>query len=287
MWKVTCVLWISLWGSAVAAQSLQETRELGFQALEQAHYAQAEAYLKRVAFFQQDSPQARVQESLGRCYLALGKPETALAYFDRAFFLYQGKAQAQARTMLGKARSLLQKGAFQEALLELYTAPTPPEASQQRQLQFYLGLTHYLTQEYETAYQEWQPLVQPDSLSQARFYRLLHDEKTLQRPQPKTARILSYLLPGLGQFYAGDFKNGFNSLLLNGTLVTLSVRVAMRYSFLDALLAVIPWFQRYYLGGATKAQAVARKQRSENRRETLEAILGLFTNPPAGPATAP
>lgn len=289
MWKVTCALWISLLlgSTGLSAQSLKETQALGFQALEAGRYGQAEAYLKRVAFFQLDSPLARVQEALGRCYLALDQPERAYAYFDRAFFLYQNAPRAQARTMLGKARSLLKNGAYQKALLELYTAPQPPDTAQQRQLLFYLGLTHYLTEEYETAYQEWKPLVRQDSLSQARFYALLHHKKNLQRPRPKTAQTLSYILPGLGQFYAGDVKNGLNSFLLNGALVSLAVRVALRYSYFDAILAVVPWFQRYYLGGATKAKSVAREQRAKNRRQTLEAVLGLFTSPPAGPATRP
>lgn len=282
MWRISCVIWISLLAgmASLQSQSLAETQALGLAALEREAYSQAESFLKRAAFFQQDSPRAQVQEALGRCYLNLGQPERALDYFDRAFFLYPDEPQAQTRNLLGKAQSLLEKSAYQEALLELYQAPPPKDKASRRRLKFYLGLSHFLSLDYKEAYQAWQPVISQDSLSQARLKQLLLDNPRLERPRPKTAELLSYFLPGLGQFYAGDLKNGLNSFLLNGALIALSVNVATSYGFLDAILSTVPWFQRYYLGGATKAGSIAEKQRAQNRHETLQSVLQLFTTSP-------
>lgn len=282
MWRRTCAIWISLLigASSLQSQSLAETQRMGMAALERGAYTQAEAFLKRAAFFQQDSPRAKVQEALGRCYLELGQPDRALNYFDRAFFLYREDPEAQTRNLLGKAQSLLEKRNYQEALLELYQAPPAARAQDRKRLQFYQGLSLYLSLDFKGAYQAWQPVVPQDSLSQARLSHLLLNNSRLEKPRPKTAETLSYFLPGLGQFYAGDLKNGFNSFLLNGALIALSVNVATTYGFLDAILSTVPWFQRYYLGGATKAGSIAEKQRAQNRRKTLQSVLQLFTTSP-------
>ena len=65
--------------------------------------------------------------------------------------------------------------------------------------------------------------------------------------------FLSMIFPGAGQFYAGDLKNGFNSLILNAGLLTWFVSYAFTYSTIDAAFTIGPWFYRYYLGGFQRA----------------------------------
>ena len=77
-------------------------------------------------------------------------------------------------------------------------------------------------------------------------------------------------LPGLGQFYAGDIKNGINSLVINALFVGLFTYSFVTISPIDAYFSVLPWFQRYYKGGYTKAGIIAeqkvKKRRAKKRR---------------------
>ncbi|NJK95024.1 MAG: hypothetical protein HC905_09040 [Bacteroidales bacterium] len=64
----------------------------------------------------------------------------------------------------------------------------------------------------------------------------------LYRPNPRTASILSLCFPGLGQFYAGDIKNGINSLLLTTALVSLGVKISLEQSIWDGIFLLCPGF---------------------------------------------
>jgi hypothetical protein len=84
---------------------------------------------------------------------------------------------------------------------------------------------------------------------------------------------MSIFLPGLGQFYAGDIKNGLNSLLLTGGFFTIGFIVAINYSLVDAMVAVVPWIQRYYVGGYNRAAGIAENKKKSKQDKVYQAIL--------------
>lgn len=84
---------------------------------------------------------------------------------------------------------------------------------------------------------------------------------------------MSMIIPGLGQLYAGDIKNGLNSLILTGGLFSLGIYSAINNGFLDASLSVIPWFQRYYQGGFNKAQIIAKAKIEKKRYQIFNQLL--------------
>lgn len=63
------------------------------------------------------------------------------------------------------------------------------------------------------------------------------------------------IIPGMGQFYAGDIKNGINSLLITSAFMYLMVNTSIQYSVFEAT-SVLPWFSRYYVGGFNRAQTI-------------------------------
>lgn len=94
-------------------------------------------------------------------------------------------------------------------------------------------------------------------------------EKNHLKPNPKVASFLSMILPGAGQVYSGEFKSGINSFLLTGAALTAFTIINIRYSFLDAILGVFPYYQRYYTGGVINAQKMAEKKNKMKRLETV------------------
>ncbi len=83
-------------------------------------------------------------------------------------------------------------------------------------------------------------------------------------------------MPGLGQFYNGDYKNAANSFILSGALITLLFAVAVNYTFVDAMASVIPYFQRYYFGGMAHAKKGAYEKRDYNRKKTAKSVVYYF-----------
>ena len=95
-----------------------------------------------------------------------------------------------------------------------------------------------------------------DSLSRKNLHALFNENEKLKHKNPKAAKVLSMIIPGAGQLYAGDVKNGLNSLLLTGGFFLLFINTSIAYTFVDALVAVGPWYYRYYLGGYQRAETI-------------------------------
>ena len=97
-------------------------------------------------------------------------------------------------------------------------------------------------------------------------------EKKIRRTNPKVASTLSMVLPGSGQVYSGNFSSGLNSLLLTTTALSVFTIISIRYSFIDAILSVFPYYQRYYIGGVINAINFAEEK---NKLITNKTIIDL------------
>jgi hypothetical protein len=89
-----------------------------------------------------------------------------------------------------------------------------------------------------------------------------------KRYNPQRAYIMSGIIPGSGQFASGEITAGLNSMLLIGGLYLISLRVMHIYSFWDAVLAVFPWIQRYYLGGMEHSKQLATSKIQHKRYQS-------------------
>jgi hypothetical protein len=109
-----------------------------------------------------------------------------------------------------------------------------------------------------------------DSVIKRDFYAIKKAEK---RFNPRTAYFLSLVLPGTGQFYSGSIKEGLNSAILLDGLLFAAVLLAREYSTVTSFVTILPWFQRYYLGGANKAERLAHEKQLAKRNDIYQNIL--------------
>jgi hypothetical protein len=86
------------------------------------------------------------------------------------------------------------------------------------------------------------------------------------RPNPNLAAAFSIIVPGSGQIYTGNIKDGVNSLLLTGGALLLFRDISLKYSLYDAFIGVFPLYQRYYSGGVMNARNLAEKKIKEKKR---------------------
>lgn len=93
--------------------------------------------------------------------------------------------------------------------------------------------------------------------------------------RPKTARIMSYFLPGSGQFYAGKPGRGTLSLVLVYGGAALSLAGIMEGRILLGLLSGGSMTNRFYTGGARYAESLAEQWNEAQKLEQAQ-ILNVF-----------
>lgn len=259
-----------LLGTLVQGQTSSNGPEsLAQAAFESGHYELALYHYNQLAYQQLPQFVPETQFNIGLTYLELSQFEIASAFFDRAYHTSDVK-DFQFNCILFKARSLLAQGAHALALQELYQIDMlPPNDALKASMLLLSGVCEYEMGNFDAAKASFVQLVS-DTIS---FTKVFGKPKDFHRPNSKLAMIMSTLLPGAGQFYAGEYQEGINSFLITAVFVYYSFRIAAIYSSLDAIITVLPWFQRYYIGGYNKASLLAYEKMLEKRKTRLNHIL--------------
>jgi len=100
-------------------------------------------------------------------------------------------------------------------------------------------------------------------------------ENAVNAPQKsaRLAKVLSAILPGAGQVYAGNWRSGLNALTLNGALGYLTVDAVLDRHYVDAALWGVAIFSRYYRGNIFRAEEAVKQFNLQQSRRAAEALL--------------
>ncbi len=256
------------------AQDVHQTFELGVESYERGDYSQALPLFRRVLFFGKDQYRFDTYRMIASSYKELAKYEPAHKFLDLAYRNCNNDS-VQKEIVFEKAVLFVLEEKFNYALIELYNVETNSLYFTTK-YEFYMGVINFKQGDYEGAHQNFKNCIAQDTSVMNELYSLFEENHEVNKLNPKRAQYLSYVLPGLGQLYAGDYENAINSLLINAAFLTLYFEVAFSYSLLDGMLSILPWFNRYYLGGATKAKEIANKKIVERRNEVFAEILHLI-----------
>ena len=265
--------------SGAVAQTQEQTIALGMEQQQLKNYDAATAFFLRSLYFEQGSKRAFLYQQLGDCYFGYSKYEQA-AYSYELGYNSESNDSIKTEIIFKKTNALLLQEKYQYALAELYSlADSMPSIYFNRKKNFYLGIAYFGNNEFALSEKSFLGALPNNSLTEAKQIKnLFIKNKKVSRVKPKTARILSMCLPGLGQFYAGDIKNGINSLVINALFVGLFTYSFVTISPIDAYFSVLPWFQRYYKGGYTKAGIIAEQKVKKRRVKVYNEIITTVSN---------
>lgn len=100
-------------------------------------------------------------------------------------------------------------------------------------------------------------------------------ENAVNAPQKsaRLAKVLSAIIPGAGQVYVGDWRNGLNALTLNGVLGYLTVDAVLARHYVDAALWGGAVFSRYYRGNIFRADEAVTQFNTQQSRRVSEVLL--------------
>lgn len=96
--------------------------------------------------------------------------------------------------------------------------------------------------------------------------------KTLPYKSITTAELISVLIPGSGEAYAGNWKSGLVTLLLNGITGGLAVKSFVDHRYLDGTLITCLFWNRFYNGGIMNAGVSASKYNELLKQRYLNSI---------------
>jgi len=229
--------------------------------------------LLRINYFcGQNNPD--VQLKLANSFYEKGDWKTARLYYDQAYRLADSDSiLIQAR--LRKISSLVLENNYKQALIDLYNIHDSVYAKHQIEIDLLYAICHFGLEDFEKSEEYFKKMVGDDEVAKLRIDSVFNEKKLFNRPKPGLAYTMSMIIPGSGQIYSGDVGEGLNSFLLTEAFLVLGLVIMYNYSIIDAIVVVLPWYQRYFLGGLENTLEVARKERQQNRSDAYNKILEI------------
>jgi tetratricopeptide (TPR) repeat protein len=239
------------------------------------NYRPALKEYQRYLFFSDDQ-NANIYYNIGNCYRNLHHYDRAIEFYDKAFFSFQIDSLKYS-ALYKKIECYIRTNEFGLALAELLMIEDTTDRDNYYLRQFYLGVCYYGMVDFTNAEKYFiNSIDQKFEPERKKIAEIFKRKKRFYRPNPSAAWKYSMIMPGLGQFYSGDFRNGANSLVLTGTLAYIGITIALNQSIGDAIISVFPWFYRYYEGGYLRAETIAIEKRSEKRSKIYKEIIGII-----------
>ena len=130
------------------------------------------------------------------------------------------------------------------------------------------GVTYIYQYRWEEAQESFKTYTQDENLD-----KLFIETDHLSYKSKLVAKILSGILPGSGQIYAGDWKSGLNALALNSAFGYVTVDSILAENYVDAILWTYFIFQRYYQGNLYRAGIAVDEYNDEMNRSVADSIL--------------
>jgi len=254
------------------AQSFEETINFADNQFKSGNYAASLKTYQRALFFSEGRENLYLFSQIAEISYHNEDYETAQKYFGLAYN-QSGNDSLKTELLFNKAACQMLNKKFQLALIDLLSVNDTTE-SVQRRLNFYLGTCYFGLEDFKNAQTFFSYCVKVEDLENL---TALFSDKNLLKPSPRKAKIMSMIIPGLGQTYSGEIKSGLNSLLLTSGLIALGINISVRYKPIDAVFTILPWYQRYYTGGYGNAEEIARRKRQNKRNDIYNIILELVS----------
>lgn len=281
-WSIRCVILFYaintiLFPAVSVGQSLSEVADFAEEQYKSENFEVAASEFGRALYFGH-SGQDKLFLKVANCYFNLKDFEQSIVFYDKAYFASQSDS-IKNEAILGKSFSLIVENQWMLALSELMNIDNAASDDQKSKMNFLQGIAYFGLHEDELAESSFKKCLNDLPLN-VDFQSIEHEFESIRKNEkrfnPKTAWALSLIIPGSGQFYSKEYKEAANSAILLGGLFYLTVNFATKFSFAEAVLVMLPWFQRYYIGGANKAEKFAIEQQLAMRNNSYQAILELL-----------
>lgn len=266
----------SLFFNRLDAQTIQQEYEHALELYHQHEYASAISSFRRVVFFDNINYPLSYK-LLGDCYKQMGERTKSLYYYHLARSAQVSDSLSVEIDFAIIALHLM----FNEpnfALINLFSLHLGDNKYFQQKTNFYYSLTYYLLHDFIQSQDYFFKVVDTTNLKIQCSIDSLYNRA--QRNEKSSVYLPMFLsvVPGLGQLYLGEYNASLNSFLLSTAIFGLYLIALNHVAILDAIITILPWFQRYYSGGLLQAKALATKKKKVVYFQIYNALIDLYSD---------
>ncbi|PID93452.1 MAG: hypothetical protein CSA95_07770 [Bacteroidetes bacterium] len=262
------ILLLQVFSNSTAAQNRDATLEYARKLTRENEYEDAIAAYRRVLFFAPELTDSIAKE-VGSVYCQTADYTQARYYYNIAYH-HENQPEKKAALKFDIIQTHILEKAYLKAKLELANLRYANLPYARKTYTFYHAIVAYETEDYEEAYHRF--LDYFGACDTAQVTTLFQQIEKYHHKNPNTAMWLS-LIPGLGQAYVHEYREAINSFIINALFVSLYFYVSLTYNPLQGFVAVLPWFQRYYVGGIKRAKRLAQQKRKDQKELVLKKLL--------------
>jgi len=270
--RVFCVYIILLCGAPTLAQDL--ALELGDWLLDSESYPGAITEYKRFIFFNPKSDNVSyAYYKIGLAYRNAHKWTESLDALQRAIQTAASDSIRDERK-IALAVTLIASGNYSAAEIKLLKVELFSQfESLQKRAAFFRGISTLYAFKWSESRNAFNKYFDDTTKIGKQVDSLLAVSQQLRYKSPKFAKLLSTILPGAGQIYVGDWRNGINALAINMVTGYLLTDALLEHRYNDALFSFLWLFQRYYMGNRHHAQEIAQNHNLHLNQLLAERIL--------------
>ncbi|MBR6177221.1 MAG: hypothetical protein IKQ70_04970 [Bacteroidales bacterium] len=227
--------------------------------------------IQRTILFDTTSNNSQKYVTAAQLFAYVGNYDKAEVFINQAYQKVNSNLQ-QNEILMAKADIYISSKKYFNAIGTLMQIDTEEFEELSAGQNLRLAICCYHLGKYSQCQEYISKVVKPEK--QHELEKLIRKTRRLGKPSPATAGISSAIIPGSGQYIANSPIDGIASEMLIGSFVTLGIYLAKNYGNWTAVLCVLPWIQRYYIGGIKNATECAKRNRATKSYKLLNKILG-------------
>ena len=233
------------------------------------NYNAAITEYKRFLFFHPDDMRAaEVYRKIGLAYRSQGLWQEAILAMRNAV-LHASDEKAKSEYQLELAVILIASQNYDLARLELIKVAIRNSSGTLFRRALFLQAVANI---YQFRWQEAREALQNYTADEI-LDNLFDHAINFPRKSTRVAKVLSAILPGAGQIYAGNWRGGLNALALNGALGFVTVDSVLDKHYVDAVLWTYFFFSRYYFGNLHQAGRAVDEFNENTSHRAADSIL--------------
>lgn len=267
---IICWIFITI-STKISAQDIQLTLEMARQSLTEKRYEDAADLFRRVIFFDKASNYDTLSiEGLAVSSFYLQEYDQAAKFFlilhrnsgkSDHYFYYVLSLLSQEKILDAKRAAL----SIMDSTVRLSTSKS-----------IILGLVEFRLTNFDAARKHLEEVNRLTKADNEQLNRIFERAARIDKKNKITAVLMSGVVPGLGQAYSGHYREGANSLALMSIFSVVYVYSIINFGTVDAIISVLPWFHRYYVGGMNAAAGLVTDYKEDHWAELHNELVTIY-----------
>ena len=269
--KKTFIIVLLLFLDVLAQSTLVQQFEFANQLFNREKYFDAITELKRLQFFdKKNSFSFQSNMLIGKSYKAGAKFDEAIKYLTLAEINTSNDEEYFLCKILNARTNILRRTTNQSGKILNELLNDPRFISKEKEIKYWIGWNYIFTDEWEKAFEVFNENRLDTTL--AGLCKTAADEMY----SVNFAKYSSYLIPGFGQFYTGEYISGTLSLGWNILFGYLTINAFMEERIFDGIIIGNFLWLRFYSGNIQNAEKFAVQKNLEISNKALNYLQKQF-----------